>query len=31
MLTAAAAGREGYDDSTGVGSPDYYIRSFFTR
>jgi hypothetical protein len=20
---------KGYDDSTGVGSPDYYIQSFF--
>jgi subtilase family serine protease len=28
---AALPAVKGYDDSTGVGSPDYYIRSFFRR
>ena len=28
---AALPAVKGYDDSTGVGSPDYYIQSFFRR
>jgi hypothetical protein len=26
---AALPAVKGYDDATGVGSPDYYIQSFF--